>query len=281
MPYSLSPLRYPGGKSRVVKRLKNILPRKFKEYREAMVGGGSLFLELLENKYKIKVLINDKYEDLFYFWKFLRDKGEYIYYDIKYIYENYENGKALYDFLNRDNNWNEYERALRFFILNRITFSGTTESGGYSELSFKKRFTKNSIDKLKKVNKMIKNIEIKNKDYSEILNMPGKNVIIYVDPPYLRNKKSKLYGENGDLHKNFNHKRLVKELKKCKHKWLLTIDDTDYIRKSFKNKKKYDIFPLRVKYGMDNINGTKTKRGKEVIITNYLPYKLIPVAQKD
>lgn len=41
-----TPLRYPGGKSRVAGILVNIAP-KFDEYREPLLGGGSVFIMLL------------------------------------------------------------------------------------------------------------------------------------------------------------------------------------------------------------------------------------------
>jgi len=44
-----SPLRYPGGKSRAVKKISSLVP-DFKEYREPFVGGGSIFV-YLKQKY--------------------------------------------------------------------------------------------------------------------------------------------------------------------------------------------------------------------------------------
>ena len=42
-----SPLRYPGGKSRAIKQILPIVP-SFDEYREPMVGGGSVFFALFQ-----------------------------------------------------------------------------------------------------------------------------------------------------------------------------------------------------------------------------------------
>jgi len=43
-------------------------------------------------------------------------------------------GRALFEELAAadTSHWSTLERAVRFFVLNRITFSGTIESGGYS-----------------------------------------------------------------------------------------------------------------------------------------------------
>ena len=41
-----SPLRYPGGKSRAIKILKDYFPKNFSEYREPFFGGGSVGIYL-------------------------------------------------------------------------------------------------------------------------------------------------------------------------------------------------------------------------------------------
>ncbi|MFM6152235.1 MAG: DNA adenine methylase, partial [Sphaerospermopsis kisseleviana] len=41
-----SPLRYPGGKSRAIKQIAQHLPTQFTEFREPLVGGGSVFIYL-------------------------------------------------------------------------------------------------------------------------------------------------------------------------------------------------------------------------------------------
>ena len=45
IPKTKSPLRYPGGKSKALKQILPIIP-SFKEFREPMVGGGSVFFAL-------------------------------------------------------------------------------------------------------------------------------------------------------------------------------------------------------------------------------------------
>ena len=63
-----SPLRYPGGKSRVAEILVNQFP-KFDEYREPFLGGGSVFIET-KRRFADKIFrINDAYFDLFKFWQ--------------------------------------------------------------------------------------------------------------------------------------------------------------------------------------------------------------------
>ena len=63
-----SPLRYPGGKSKLSSILYNEFP-KFKEYREPFLGGGSVFLKVYENRdVGCSYWLNDFYDDLYTFW---------------------------------------------------------------------------------------------------------------------------------------------------------------------------------------------------------------------
>ena len=41
-----SPLRYPGGKSRAIKQILQHVPAHIEEYREPVIGGGSVFLAI-------------------------------------------------------------------------------------------------------------------------------------------------------------------------------------------------------------------------------------------
>ena len=102
--------------------------------------------------------------------------------------------------------FNEIEIASAFFIFNRITFSGTTESGRFSNQAFKERFTVSSIQRLKQLAKVLPNTKITNLDYQEVVEKEGDNVFLFLDPPYFSATKSALYGKNGNLHKQFDHK---------------------------------------------------------------------------
>jgi DNA adenine methylase len=163
--------------------------------------------------------------------------------------------------------FSDLEKAAAFFIFNRITFSGTSESGGYSEQSFQGRFTESSVHRLKKLGSVINGTQITNLDFQKVIEPGGENVFIFLDPPYYSATKSALYGKNGNLHKGFDHVRFAETMKKCKHKWLITYDDSKYIRDlfSFAN-----IIAWDLTYGMRNVTGTSNQTGKELFISNYL-----------
>ncbi|MCC6864907.1 MAG: DNA adenine methylase [Ignavibacteria bacterium] len=263
-----SPLRYPGGKSRAVNIIAKLIP-PFNEFREPFVGGGSVFIYTIQ-RFPDKIYwVNDLYYELYKFWEISQKNVNAL---IDKIYEwrdHFPIGKELHIFLNQNiNTFNDLEKAAAFFIYNRITFSGTSMSGGFSEGAFTGRFTESSIQRLKKFSQVINGTTtITNLDYKEVVNKEGQNVFIFLDPPYYSTTKSALYGKNGNLHKAFNHEQFAETMKNCKHKWLITYDECSYIKElfSFAN-----IFPWDLTYGMRNITETSDQKGKELFISNYL-----------
>jgi len=273
-----SPLRYPGGKSKALKQILPYAQMKFSEYREPFLGGGSVFLRFKQLVPNAKFRINDIYFDLICFWQQLQRNPIDLSREIRYIKNKEDNGKALYYRLkNDDDKSDDFSVAIRYFILNRITYSGLVESGGYSQESFEKRFTHSSIDRLLQVSKLLNKVDITNDSYEKLLEEDGKDVFIYLDPPYYGNKESKLYGKKGNYHANFNHIKLSEDVKRCKHDYLITYDDSADIKKlySFSH-----IYPWKLQYLMDNVNGNKPKKGSEIFITNYNKFKLTPIHQK-
>jgi DNA adenine methylase len=271
-----SPLRYPGGKSRAIDLISNLIP-DFKEYREPFVGGGSLFIYLKQKFPSRKYWINDLYDPLYKFWRMCQKDIDSVIEKIwewKHYYDN--EGKELHKYLTENiNSFNDIEKASAFFVFNRITFSGTSESGGFSEQAFKGRFTTSSIERVKLLKNVLTSTEITNFDYQEVIEVNGNNVFLFLDPPYYSATKSALYGKNGALHKSFDHFRLADVMKKCKHKWLITYDDSPFIRElfSFAYQNSWDL-----KYGMRNVTATSNQNGKELFISNFL--KRLPNANQ-
>jgi len=263
-----SPLRYPGGKSRAVETIAKLIP-DFDEFREPFLGGGSVFVYVKQRYPTKKFWVNDLYSELYKFWTMAQKDINGL---IAKVYEwrkEYPIGKELFQFLNKNlDNFNDLEKAAAFFIFNRVTFSGTTLSGGYSESAFTGRFTESSIKRLNDLAKVINGTQlITNYDYEELLKKEGENVFIFLDPPYYSAIKSALYGKNGNLHKSFDHKRFAENMKNCRHKWLITYDDSEYIRDlfSFAN-----ITSWNLTYGMRNVTENSDQKGKELFISNYI-----------
>ncbi len=261
-----SPLRYPGGKSKAIKQISKLIP-EFKEFREPFVGGGSVYV-YLKQKYPHKTFwINDIYNALFHFWSECKDHPDRLIQQIWDWKKEYSEGKPLHRFLKDNiNSFEPLQKAAAFFVFNRITFSGTAESGGFSNGAFEKRFTDSSIDRVELLSSLLPGTKVTNEDYSQVLDEPGENVFLFLDPPYYSATKSALYGKNGNLHKGFDHAQFAENMKKTNHKWLITYDNSDYIRDlfSFANIRTWNIT-----YGMRNVTKNSKQQEQELFIANY------------
>lgn len=186
-----SPLRYPGGKTRACGILNKILEEhfdmsQFTNIVSPFFGGGS-FEFYIQNKYKFKIIGNDKFTPLYYFWKMCKYNNNEL---CNKLYSNIEkiDKETFYKFrekiMNEDN---ELISAIYYFIINRCSFSGATLSGGFSLESSQKRFTISSIDRVKELN--LENFEIDNIDFEDFINKNNSvENFIFLDPPYYLEK---------------------------------------------------------------------------------------------
>ena len=271
-----TPLRYPGGKSRLAELLVDLMP-EFGEYREPFLGGGSVFLTAKQKRPDAKYWVNDLYYDLYCFWKQCGVDIDTLVREIRETREVWTvganadlGGKYFHEKMVADiqayGPEEILDKAIAFFCINRITFSGTSLSGGYSQESFDKRFTPSSIDRLEKIGPLMKDVKITDLDYAELLRAPGDDVLIFLDPPYYSATRSALYGKNGELHKGFDHIRLADELQNCPHKWMMTYDNCPYIQNLYG---RFNIIDHEFAYGMRNAVKGNDMVGKEVLITNF------------
>lgn len=261
-----SPLRYPGGKSRAVPFLSSKIP-VFEEYREPFIGGGSVFVHCKQAFPDRQFWVNDIYYELYELWQQAQCDISGVLAQVWTWRRQYQDGRRLHRFLvDGLKDFSPQETASAFFILNRITFSGTSQSGGYSKQAFERRFTESSITRLEKFAPLLKDIKITNLDYSEVVLAAGEKVFIFLDPPYYSATKSALYGKNGNLHKGFDHERFAEVMQQCSHQWMITYDDSPYIRSLFQFAK---IEEWQLTYGMRNVNANAKQRQGELLISNF------------
>jgi DNA adenine methylase len=249
-------LRYPGGKAKAIKVLSQYIPENTKKVVSPFFGGGSFEFALSEQG--IEVEAYDIFKPVVNFWKVVRYNPEQL---VEEIYKQLPITKEKFLYLQqklREKNENlfkvDIELAAIFFILNRCSFSGTTLSGGYSKEANAGRLTTSSIEKIKTFNSKI---NVFCESFEDVI--PDADGLLFCDPPYYLGKKSNLYGDSGDTHKNFNHELLANVLKQ-KDNWILCYNKDPYILDLYKD---YRIENPSWNYGMSN-----SKESKEVLILN-------------
>jgi DNA adenine methylase len=264
---NLSPLRYPGGKTRACKIIENVILQhfditSFDTIISPFFGGGS-FEFYMQNKYGVALKVNDKFTPLYNFWKQVKINKDILCEGLREIKSVSKEQFIAYRKTIMNLQDNILQQAIQYFVINRCSFSGSTLSGGFSEEASRKRFTQSSINKIEALD--FTNIEIYNEDFCDFINtyipalteaQPSK-ALLFLDPPYYLESKSKLYGNNGDLHEGFNH-NLLFELLNSKKNWVLTYNNCEYIRNLYKD---YTILDVNWSYGMNT-----TKASSEIII---------------
>ena len=182
-----TPLRYPGGKSRAVVKLFQYLPdlTQVKEFREPFIGGGSVALEITKRYPNIEIWVNDLYEPLYNFWCELRDNGQDLEDAIlskKNHYPDRETARKLFNDSKEDINDEEksnFERAVAFYIVNKCSFSGLTESSSFSPQASESNFSFRGIERLSEYSELIEGWTITNLSYERML-CDDKNIFTYL-----------------------------------------------------------------------------------------------------
>lgn len=285
-PYKIkrSPLRYPGGKSRAVDFLfssENMPEGQIREYREPFLGGGSPAIAFSKRHPNTPIWVNDKYYNLYVFWKVLQSHGEeltdYIM-DKRLTHPTPEQAKELHISIREDmdQQTDEFEIAWRFYVLNRCSFSGLTESSTFSELSSIGNWNENLINGLRFYSRLIRNWKITNIDYKELFT-DDPDTFIFVDPPYDLKKDyglsggdgEHLYGKKGEMHRGFDHVEFAEVCKTHNCMTMVTYNSNENIQKLFEgwDQKEWDL-TYSMCNGSDAYEEDQKDR-KELLCTNY------------
>ena len=268
-----TPLRYPGGKSRACTKLEQFIPdlRDYKEYREPFLGGGSVAIHITKKYPHLNVWVNDLYEPLYNFWRVLQDDGRALCKQLQELKSEHPDPDSAYnlflqakDIVN-DGTKSNTERATAFYILNKCSFSGLTESSSFSKQASVSNFSMRGIEKLPGYTKIIKDWTITNDRYEQLLS-DEKSIFTYLDPPY--EIGSNLYGKRGSMHSGFNHDNFAIKCDRFIGPQLISYNSSQLIRERFKD---YQTGEFDLTYTMRSVGEymREQKERKELVLMNY------------
>ena len=268
-----TPLRYPGGKSRACTKMDPYIPdlRDYKEYREPFLGGGSVAIHITKKYPHLDVWVNDLYEPLVNFWKTLQDDGYALYkrlQELKSRYPDPASAKGL--FLEAKDIVNDYAqpnlyRACSFYIINKCSFSGLTESSSFSRQASDNNFSMRGIEKLQGYTKLIENWRITNLSYERLLT-DNKSVFTYLDPPY--DIGSNLYGRKGSMHNGFDHDNFAADCDRFVGPQLISYNSSQLVKERFEG---WRAGEFDLTYTMRSVGEymREQKDRKELLLYNY------------
>jgi site-specific DNA-adenine methylase len=271
-----TPLRYPGGKSRACEKMRPYFPdlRNYDEFREPFLGGGSVAIYITKKYPSLDIWVNDLYEPLVNFWQQLQMFGIDLknkLADLKTTNNTPELARDLFlrakEQIN-DQSLPSIDRAVAFYIVNKCSFSGLTESSSFSEQASQNNFSLRGIEKLPAYSKLIEHWRITNYSYDYLLD-GNTSAFVYLDPPY--DIKDNLYGHKGSMHKGFDHDKFAADCDSCSMDQLISYNSDQLVKDRFKN---WNAGEYSLTYTMRSTTdytrrSTGQKERRELLLFNY------------
>lgn len=263
----VSPLRYPGGKLKVVdyvKRLFEVNDLMDGTYIEPYAGGASVALTLLFSEYASNIKINDIDRSIYAFWYSVLNETEAMCRLVADTPVNMDEWYAQREVQQHKQEAGLLELGFSTFFLNRTNRSGILSGGviGGKEQTgnFKidARYNKEDlIERIESIAEYADRIELTSIDAVELIKSikkPTEKTFCYLDPPY--------YVKGRDLYLNYynddDHRAIAKAIKKYKGKWIISYDAVDFIRELYKDYRQKE-------YYLSYSAGNPTK-GKEIVV---------------
>lgn len=267
-----SPLRYPGGKSRISKFVAKLIEENNiikGNYVEPFAGGAGVALNLLFSGVVDNIFINDKDKSIYAFWySILNDTDKFIdkIISLNVTIEEWLKQREI----QKNENTDMFHLGFSTFFLNRTNRSGIIKGGvigGIGQAGNWKldvRFNKEAlIKKIQRIAAYKEHIHIYNMDAIDFLNdevikLDIHNTLIYLDPPY--------YAKAKQLYMNFfehkDHVKLYDVVNKLQYLWLVSYDNQKEIKEIYKNKPE-----LTIEYDLRYTAGVKGS-GQEIMFAS-------------
>ena len=280
-----TPMRYPGGKSRACEKMGPYFPdlRNYDEFREPFLGGGSVAIHITKKYPSLDIWVNDLYEPLVNFWQQLQMFG----YDLKSELVDLKKANNTPDLARElflqskerinDQTVSNFDRAVAFYIVNKCSFSGLTESSSFSAQASNSNFSMRGIEKLPEYSKLIEKWRITNYSYDYLMD-GNMGAFLYLDPPY--DIKDNLYGNKGSMHKGFDHDKFAADCDACSMDQLISYNSDQLVKDRFKN---WNAAEFDLTYTMRSVGEymREQKQRKELLLFNYGIEGLVKLDQSD
>jgi len=245
-----------GGKSRVAKRLCELLPGH-QCYVEVFAGAANILFA--KDRSKVEV-INDINSELVTLFRIVRWHPRELIRELSTVtqsrveFADYKAQPGLTDI----------QKAARSFFIMKAAFGG---KGGTSHPDFgygttgRARFRRSAFATIRRCHRRLDGVYIENLDFADcIARYDRVHTAFYCDPPYLGTAGFKAAFTIDD------HRRLAAALKNIKGKFLLSINDHPQIRRLYKGLPRLKV---QVNYSVARDKSPKARQRTELVIANY------------
>ena len=249
MPTTYTPIRYPGGKTKLYPEIKAILESNDllgHPYAELFAGGAGLAIKLLLKGDVPSIVINDYDRAVYCMWNAVVNHAEDLCEFIDSAVLDVETWKAMRTVYRNSDDVGDIELGKAAFYLNRTNVSGILSGGvigGLKQAGNYKMDVRFNRETLKKKVMDIAarrgDIEVTRLDAEDFINdrMSDSELFAYLDPPYVQ-KGPGLYRSAFDEAK---HRSLARKVGDARSKWVVTYDADDLIDDIYGNYERGDL----------------------------------------
>lgn len=241
----LSPLRYPGGKSKVISSIyKQIENKQVQTFVEPFAGGASVGLSLLEAGVIQSLVLNDLDYGIYSLFSVILNDVDWLIEQIETLdlnHDDFYHHRSIVK--NKYKNCTQREAALSMLITNRLAYSGICKANsmggknGTKKMLLSRWNPKELIRRINVIHQLRNQITVLNKDALEIIEdyYWKPETAILCDPPYFL-KGEQLYNH---FYQTNNHQNLSELLDSLYQGMpgahiIVTYDEHDFIRKIYK-----------------------------------------------
>lgn len=244
----LSPLRYPGGKSRMASALADVFEGQFglldvEVWMEPFAGGAGAGLHLLERGVVCEVWLTERNPALAAFWRAVTANHQEFAARVRSCQPDmgdWHSAREIVAAQAAGDRLNDLDLGLAALIINRCSRSGMVNTrvgpiGGKSQSGrwhLRSRWNPDGLaDRITLIGRMGERIRVTEGDgIARIAELDGsvgieEELLLFVDPPYLV-QGNRLYEAGMSF---VDHKTLASALTECAARWLLTYDSDERI----------------------------------------------------
>ena len=243
MPATVTPIRYPGGKTKLYSFVRNLLQKNdllHGTYCEPFAGGAGLAIKLLEKGDVNHLILNDADPAIYAVWDLILHSPDDLCDFIESVdvsIEEWDRQKKIYT---ERENYTLADLGKAAFFLNRTNISGVITGGvigGRGQNGNYKigaRFNKENLaEKIRTISEFQEHIELYNLDVLDLMDQVFQNLedrtLINFDPPYVK-KGSQLYKNSFTKE---DHTRLRDRIVGCDRRWIVTYDVCDLVKELY------------------------------------------------
>lgn len=231
-----SPLRYPGGKARHIRKILQYFDKNEPDYREPFVGGGSVFL----GSEFSSGWINDIDPEIFDLWRLVKESPNTLITLIKEhskILDHKKDTRGIEQAINLwrtiKNGEGDFPLGYRALFLTKTCFNGVKSGGPTGGLHqtgkyslFSRWAPEMTIRRINAAHERLRNITVTNLSYQDVIKENNENTCYYFDPPYLE-KGKQCYDYFFTLK---DHEEFAKNIARLSARYVVTVDDCEELR---------------------------------------------------